>query len=112
MRGVWRHGGHLKGQLVRGLGGVPLGDVGGGDGRHVDGGLLRHQQVVPLVVDLSGRERRETRGSQHQIYIYITLSIQQMIFFQGDLQYICRKKEKQYIAVGSVRIFIETSAKH
>lgn len=26
--------------------------MGGGDSRNVDGGLLRHQQMVPLVVDL------------------------------------------------------------
>lgn len=46
------HSGYLKRQLVGGLGRVALGDVGGGDSRNIDGGLLRHQQVVPLVVDL------------------------------------------------------------
>ena len=27
-------------------------------------------------------------------------------------KYICQKKEKQYIAVGTLRMFIETSVKH
>lgn len=33
-------GAHLEGQLIGGLGRVALGDVGGSDGRDVDGGLL------------------------------------------------------------------------
>lgn len=43
---------YLKRQLVGGLGRVTLGDVRGGNSRNIDGGLLRHQQMVPLVVDL------------------------------------------------------------
>ena len=33
-------------------------------------------------------------------------------FNQSDNKYIFQKKEKQYIAVGTVRMFIEPSAKH
>lgn len=47
--------GYLKGQLVGGLGCVTFGDVCSGDGRDIDGGFLRHQEVVPLVVDLENR---------------------------------------------------------
>lgn len=43
---------HLKGQLVCGLGCVTFGDMCSSDGRDVDWGFLRHQQMVPLVVDL------------------------------------------------------------
>ncbi len=44
--------GYLKGQLVCGLSCVTFGDVGSCDGGDVDWGFLRHQQMVPLVVDL------------------------------------------------------------
>ena len=43
---------YLKGELVCGLGCVTLGDVCCSDRRDVDWSFLRHQQVVPLVVDL------------------------------------------------------------
>lgn len=43
---------YLKGQLVCGLGCVTFGDVCSSDGGHIDRGFLRHQHVVPLVVDL------------------------------------------------------------
>lgn len=36
-------GGHLEGELVGGLGNVAFDDMGGGDGGHVDGGLLVDQ---------------------------------------------------------------------
>lgn len=55
--------GYLKGQLVCGLGRVSLGDVGSSDGRDVDGGLLRHQQMVPFVVNL------ETQNSNISKYL-------------------------------------------
>lgn len=44
--------GHLKGQLVCGLGNVAFDDVGRGDGRNIDGGLLSYQHVVALVINL------------------------------------------------------------
>jgi hypothetical protein len=34
---------HLEGELVGGLGDVAFDDMGGGDGGHVDGGLLVDQ---------------------------------------------------------------------
>lgn len=43
---------YLKCQLVCGLCCVALGDVGSSDGRDIDGSFFRHQQMVPLVVDL------------------------------------------------------------
>lgn len=44
--------GYLKRQLIGGLSCVTLGDVRSCNSRNVDGGLLGHQQMVPLVVDL------------------------------------------------------------
>ena len=48
-------GRYLEGELICGLGCVTFGDVRSGDGRDVDRGFLRHQQVVALVVDLGGK---------------------------------------------------------
>lgn len=48
-------GRYLEGELVCGLGRVTFGDVRGGNSRDVDRGFLRHQQMVPLVVDLGGK---------------------------------------------------------
>ena len=49
------------------------------------------------------------------IYIYIYIQgIQQTLLSKATYsKYICRKKEKQeYVSVGTVRMFIEPSAKH
>lgn len=46
------HTAYLKRQLVGGLSCVALGDVRSCNSRNVDGSLLGHQQMVPLVVDL------------------------------------------------------------
>lgn len=46
------HTAYLKRQLVGGLSRVTLGDVRSCNSGNVDGGLLGHQQMVPLVVDL------------------------------------------------------------
>lgn len=69
----WRKG-YLKGQLVCGLGRVALGDMGSSDGRNVDGGLLRHQQMVPFVVNL------ETQNSNISKY----LAFKNFFFFYLD----------------------------
>ena len=47
---------YLKGELVCGLGCVTLGDVCCSDRRDVDWSFLRHQQMVPLVVNLENEK--------------------------------------------------------
>lgn len=51
-KGFFSYSAYLKRQLVGGLSRVTLGDVRSCNSRNVDGGLLGHQQMVPLVVDL------------------------------------------------------------
>ena len=53
-------------------------------------------------------ERLKTGSGSSNTYIYI----KRLLSTVSYNKYICQKKEKQYISVSTVRVFVEPSAKH